>query len=29
MLYKNLKEKYNNKNYEQEIKRIDSNNSTK
>lgn len=29
MLYKNLKEKYNNKNYKQEIKRIDSNNSTK
>jgi RNA polymerase sigma factor (sigma-70 family) len=29
MLYKNLKEKYNNKNYEQEIKSLDPNNSTK
>ena len=29
MLYKNLKEKYNNKNYEREIKSIDPNNSTK
>lgn len=29
MLYENLKERYNNKNYEQEIKRIDPNNSTK
>ena len=29
MLYENLKERYNNKNYEQEIERINSNNSTK
>lgn len=29
MLYENLKEKYNNENYEREIKRIDPNNSTK